>query len=148
MERLHLYLGDKIGGHNLVSHLSPPLPPREMWMRLPYLSRPIKLLAKELKRYNYRVGFYPLTRVRDLFTLKNRIPPQEKSGIYSLTCACGVQNIGLTGRALSTRLEEHKCGYLSYLKPKKLKTPSINKKKNMKTRLAVRPFLIRVRECI
>ena len=102
-------------------------------MRLPFLGRPTEMLAKELQRYNYRAGFYPVTRIRDLSTLKDKMPTQEKSGIYSLTCSCGDLYIGQTGRPLGTRLDEHKRAYLSYFKPKKQKLKTPQRKKTQST---------------
>ena len=52
-----------------------PLTQRETWLRLPYLGRPTELLEKELKKYGYLIGFYSITKVLDLCTLKDRTPP-------------------------------------------------------------------------
>ena len=76
----------------------PPPPPassdKEVWLRLPYLGRPTELLERELKRFGYRVGFYPLTKIIHLSKLKDVIPPLHQSGIYSLLCPCGDTYIG------------------------------------------------------
>ena len=81
---------------------------REKWLRLPYLGSSSDRLASELRRFGYRVGFYPLTRVRDLSKLKDPVPVIDSPGVYLLTCSCGDLYVGQTGRALSKRFSEHR----------------------------------------
>ena len=90
---------------------SAPQPPttssRVKWIRLPFLGSHSYTLATELKRYNYRVGFYPLQTIGRLS--KDPTHPEDCSGIYKATCwDCGSVYIGQTGRKLCTRIKEHK----------------------------------------
>ena len=79
------------------------------WMKLPYLGPASDKLASLLKRYNYRVGFYPLSTISQLVRLKDHSSKFDKSGIYQLTCGqCQAVYIGQTGRKLGTRLAEHR----------------------------------------
>ena len=82
-------------------------PRRSFWLRLPFLGRPSTFFAKELERLNYKVGFYPLTKISSLSRLKDRIPKSDRSGIYRLTCGiCAAEYIGQTGfrkNSMSTR---------------------------------------------
>ena len=115
-QRLHNYLResrshpdfDNFAISNFCKPISKPINQKEIWMRLPYLGKATELLERELKRYGYRVGFYPLTKVLDLSTLKDKIPVFEKSGIYSLRCTCGDSYIGQSRRCVSERFKEHK----------------------------------------
>jgi len=95
--------------------LSPPVAVssshKPRWMTLPYLGPASDKLASLLKRYNYRVCFYPLTTVSQLVRLKDHSSKFDKSGIYQLICVhCQAVHIGQTGRKLGrpTRLAEHR----------------------------------------
>jgi len=44
-----------------------------------------------------------MTKVLDLSSLKDRMEPLSKSGIYSLCCSCGDTYIGQTGRTIEKR---------------------------------------------
>jgi len=89
------------------------LPPsRSRWLRRPYLGRQTQKLAKELKKYNYQIGFYPLLTISSLINLKDPIPRNRRSGIYKLTCdICDAQYIGQTERAFAVRLSEHRTAF-------------------------------------
>ena len=52
----------------------------------------------------------------DLCSLKDRIPPLKKSGIYSLRYNCVDTYIGQTGRTVEKRFKEHNQAYLRGLK--------------------------------
>ena len=85
---------------------------RFRWIRLPYLGKLSNQLSRELRRYNYRVGFYPHTTVNQRSTLKDKIPPAKRSGIYRLTSGkCPSLYIGQTGRKFSTRLSDHQTAF-------------------------------------
>ena len=90
----------------------PPLSPpstRTKWLRLPYLGRPAEQLAKELNKYGYKVGFYPLTTISDPISIKDPTPIPNRSGVYRITCGeCPATYIGQTSRKLKKRLAEHK----------------------------------------
>ena len=59
----------------------------------------------QLRRYPYRIGFYPVSTVSDLINLKNT---QEKSGLYCVGRGQSLSfYIGQTGRKLKIRLGEH-----------------------------------------
>ena len=57
---------------------------RSRWIRLPYLGNLSGSLACELQKLNYRVGFYPLSTIRQLHNLKDPISKRKQSGIYRL----------------------------------------------------------------
>ena len=53
-----------------------------------------------------------LSTVNQLSTLKDKIPPAKKSGIYRLTCGeYPSLDIGQTGRKFSTRLSDHRTAF-------------------------------------
>ena len=82
---------------------------RERWIRFPYLGIPSEKVATELEKYGYKTGFYPVTAVRDLISLKDSIPVTEKSGVYEISCGeCPSIYVGQTGRKLKTRIAEHR----------------------------------------
>ena len=55
------------------------------------------------------MGFYPVTTLSNLITLKDPKPSLEKSGLYRISCGdCNSQHIGQTGRTLSTGFREHR----------------------------------------
>ena len=84
-------------------------PTRRKWMRLPFLGRTSYKIARELRRHNFRVGFYPLLTMGSLVALKDPLPRDDRTGVYRVTCGdCGALYIGQTGRKMSKRLSEHK----------------------------------------
>ena len=89
------------------------------WLRLPFLGQGSKKLASELQRFGYKVGFYPITTVSNLFDLKDPTPLPERSGMYRASCGeCDAAYYGQTGRNLQTRIGEHRAAYRSKLKGK------------------------------
>ena len=102
----------RISAHTLLRENRVPPPTnntKERWLRLPYMGAASDKLASLLRRYGYRVGFYPVSTVGDLVRLKDRSTPLDQSGIYQLSCGmCPAVYIGQTGRKLSTRLSEHR----------------------------------------
>ena len=94
----------------------PSVKPRETWLRLPFLGKPTVDLVKALKPYGYRIGFYPVTKVLALSSLKDKASSLNKSGIYSLVCSCGDKYIGHTGRTITKRFQEHRSAYNRSLK--------------------------------
>jgi len=79
------------------------------WIRLPFLGRLSLRLASELRRFNYRVRFYPISTLGTLSKLKDPSTQEEQSGIYRIDCGeCDAFYIGQTGRSLATRFKEHK----------------------------------------
>ena len=87
-------------------------PSKKKWIRLPYLGRPSETLAKELRRLDYSVGFYPVHTLSQLSRLKDPIPLTDQPGIYRYSCAdCPSRYIGQTGRSLRKRLAEHRTDY-------------------------------------
>ena len=87
---------------------------RKRWLRLPYLGKPFNELSCELKKYGYWVGFYPATILSKLVCLKDKIPADQKSGIYRQACGeCDSQYIGQTGRAFKECFSEHRTAYTS-----------------------------------
>jgi len=96
---------------------------RTKWIRLPFLGRHSYKMEKELKKYGYKVGFYPLLTVNNLINIKDSISPNKQSGIYRLTCGlCDSQYIGQTGPALATSTS------------RTIVLPTINRRKKILTR--------------
>ena len=62
-----------------------------------------------LQRCGFQPAFYPLCTIRTLFSnLKDPVPLEGKSGVYSLPCDnCNAVYIGETGRSFAIRLHEH-----------------------------------------
>lgn len=85
---------------------------REKWLRLPYLGRNSDLLARELRKYDYHVGFYPIYTLNRLSSLKDPVHPSDSPGVYRLSCAdCPAKYIGQTGCSLKKRIAQHKLHY-------------------------------------
>ena len=81
---------------------------QDRWIRLPFLGNHSYKISRELRRFNYRAGFYPLTTVGQLFNRKDPIPVNKKSGVYKLKCGkCEVQYVGQTGCSFSTAHFQH-----------------------------------------
>lgn len=81
---------------------------RQKWIRLPYVGQTSNQLARELKRLDYKVGFYPLTTLGSLSMLKDPIPQMDKPGVYKVSCGeCPAIYVGQTGRPLKERFKEH-----------------------------------------
>lgn len=98
--------------NTLESVISNPYFERKKWISLPYLGRPLDLLAKELRRIGYHTGFYSLFKTSNLSALKDPIPLLDRSGVYRLTCkTCNCSYVGLTGRSLSKRIYDHSLAY-------------------------------------
>ena len=96
------------------THPQPDIP-QKRWLRLPYLGKPANELSRELRRYGYWVGFYPATTLSTLICLKDKIPADQKSGVYRLVCGeCDSQYIGQTGRTFKKRFSEHRSAYTAH----------------------------------
>jgi len=81
----------------------------ERWIRLPFLGKHSYKLARELRKLDFRVGFYPLITIGQLLNHKESIPTNKKSGVYRLNCGeCDAQYVGPTGRSLMNRIGDHR----------------------------------------
>jgi hypothetical protein len=82
---------------------------RERWIRLPFLGNFSFKLGNVLRSYGFRPAYYNPVTIRSLFVrLKDRVPSNERSGVYSLQCGdCRGVYIGETGRQLKIRVGEH-----------------------------------------
>ena len=75
---------------------------------LPYIKGTMDMLAKKLKRKNFRVIFTPLNTIRNMVdSLKDLIDPGAYKGVYSIPYSCGKEYIGETGQSMKTRFKEH-----------------------------------------
>ena len=82
---------------------------RIKWIRLPFLGNLSYWLASELKKYGYRVGFYPLFTVGRLSSLKNPNPLTDRFGVSCASCGDrDASYVGQTGRKFETKINEHK----------------------------------------
>ena len=85
---------------------------RSRWIRRPFLGNQSHKISRDLKKSDYKVGFYPLSTVNQLLNFIDPIPTKKQSGIYLLKCGyCIAQYIGQTGRSLFTRLSEHRLSF-------------------------------------
>lgn len=109
---------DKIIRKKLVSrtldatttHLRDTSRKKDTWIRLPYLGKLSSLLTRLLRLTHLRPAFYNVDTLKNHFgQLKDRIPLDDKCGVYKLQCEkCPFSYIGQTGRPFKIRLKEHK----------------------------------------
>lgn len=80
---------------------------------LPYYGKMSEKIKHKLKSLGYATIFRsPYTLGSELSQIKDKIPENEKSGVYKLTCQdCNATYIGKTERNLSIRINEHKRAY-------------------------------------
>ena len=53
-------------------------------------------------------AFKPLETIRQkMRTVKDKVDEHQQKGVYRVTCSCGLNCIGDTGRSLKVRLKEH-----------------------------------------
>ena len=53
-------------------------------------------------------AFKPLVTIRQkMRTVKDKVEEHQRKGVYKVTCSCGLNYIGETGRSLKVRLREH-----------------------------------------
>ena len=61
---------------------TPPTRNDSKWIRFPYLGPLSQKLLNELKKFNYKTGFYPLTQISyHLTSNKDPVPPEKHSGL-------------------------------------------------------------------
>lgn len=77
---------------------------------MPFYPKVTDPLKNTLKRHDLCVVYKSGNTLRDLLcNQKDRIPPDEKSGIYKISCGeCSAVYLGQTKRRFKTRLREHK----------------------------------------
>lgn len=82
---------------------------KDKWIRLPYLGKLSTSISRLLKPLHLRPAFYNVNTLKNHFSrLKDKVPPDEKCGVYRLQCDnCPFTYIGQTGRPLKSRLKEH-----------------------------------------
>lgn len=76
---------------------------------LPFYSTLSSTIANVLKnKLNCNIAFKPVNKiVNNLKSLKDPVKPEDKSGIYSISCECGKEYIGQTERSIKKRTKEH-----------------------------------------
>ncbi|XP_055522576.1 uncharacterized protein LOC129716761 [Wyeomyia smithii] len=77
---------------------------------MPFYAKVTNRIKNALKRHGYHVTHKSENRLRDLLcNAKDKIPSNEKSGIYKIECQdCAAVYIGQTRRKFKVRLKEHK----------------------------------------
>ncbi|XP_055591564.1 uncharacterized protein LOC129743552 [Uranotaenia lowii] len=67
-------------------------------------------IRKILSNHGLKVAYKSSNTLKDcLVSLKDKVPPEERSGIYEIPCeACPAVYIGQTRRKFKTRIKEHK----------------------------------------
>ena len=67
-----------------------------------------KVLSSVLNNNSFTISFRTNNKLLDILKPKKHTPPEEKTGIYKLTCNdCECFYIGQTGRGLLKRIREH-----------------------------------------
>ena len=67
------------------------------------------MLARNLRRFGYSPAFYPVTTLKSLFSLMDKVHPEENARVCKVNCGeCPAFYIGQTGRSLNIRIQEHK----------------------------------------
>ena len=77
---------------------------------LPFYPKVTNPIKKTLKRHGFHVVHKSGNSLRELLcNLKDRVPPDERSGIYQIPCKdCPAVYIGQTRRKMKVRVREHK----------------------------------------
>lgn len=93
---------------------------KSRWLKIPYLGKFTKSLSRELRPYRRKITHYNYMTMYKIFgNNKDKIPREEKSGVYRLKCGeCDSIYIGETSRKVRMRLHEHITAYLDH-KPEK-----------------------------
>ena len=75
---------------------------------LPYIQGVTDKVSKVLKKKDILTAFKPLVTIRQkMRTVKDKVEEHQRKGVYKVTCSCGLNYIGETGRSLKVRLREH-----------------------------------------
>jgi len=79
------------------------------WISLPFLGKFSIQLGRVLRPFGFQPAFYNPTTVKGLFVkLKDRVPTDERSGVYKIECRdCNGVYIGETSRQMKIRVAEH-----------------------------------------
>lgn len=77
---------------------------------MPFHPKITNVLQGALKHHGFKIVYKSANTLRDrLCALKDKVPQEEKSGIYEIPCKnCPAVYIGQTRRKLKVRLKEHK----------------------------------------
>lgn len=85
------------------------LPEDMKWVSIPYYGKISDKLGKILTSRGFKVGFKNKNNLKSaLGSVKDKIAISSRSGVYKLTCSCGLEYIGQTGRKFTERIGEHK----------------------------------------
>ncbi|XP_055633989.1 uncharacterized protein LOC129774296 [Toxorhynchites rutilus septentrionalis] len=76
----------------------------------PFYPKVTNAIQGVLKQHGFQTAYKSAHTLKDLLcSLKDKIPPDEKSGIYEIPCkSCPAVYIGQTRRKLKVRLREHR----------------------------------------
>lgn len=79
------------------------------WITLPYVGIVSEKIGRALKKEGFKVSFSTKPLLNGLLnSSKDKIKPEEKSGIYKLNCDdCKACYVGQTGRKFKDRIAEH-----------------------------------------
>ena len=80
------------------------------WISLPFYPKLTNSIQSVLQKHGFHAAYKSNNNLKDLLVnLKDKVPPEEKSGIYKIPCEnCPAVYIGQTRRKLKARLREHK----------------------------------------
>jgi hypothetical protein len=81
----------------------------EIRITIPYIQGTSERLGRILLKNGFQVGFKPVRKIKDsLASVKDKIEPLQKEGVYRVPCTCGEVYVGQTRRNIYTRIQEHK----------------------------------------
>lgn len=84
-------------------------PDSRKWVSLPFYGEISQKVGRVLEHRGFRVGFYSQnSNKKALGSVKDKVPLEDRSGVYILKCSCGTQYAGQTGRKFKIRLGEHR----------------------------------------
>jgi hypothetical protein len=107
VEKLYRKKLNKIALKDIYS-TQPPQDSAAKWHRILYLDDFSQKVCKKLPKDRIKIANYNKSSLRSLLShTKDRIPCEEKSGVYKLKCECGAIYIGQTGRKFQERVKEH-----------------------------------------
>lgn len=88
-------------------------------MKFQYAAHTTNKIATVFNRNNLDIAFSSGPKLKQLLgSTKDKIPKIERSGIYEVTCSCGLKYFGQTKRQVLTRYKEH-CRHVRLNQPSK-----------------------------
>lgn len=84
----------------------------DKWVSLPYYGGISQKVGNIIERRGFKVGYYSQNSLKKMLgSVKDKIPLEDRSGVYMLKCDCGIKYCGQTGRKFKDRIKEHERVY-------------------------------------